>query len=110
MTSGVAATGVVGTTPGTFSGTAKFSTYLNGISPSGTLLTTYNPATNAYGMQPTGVGANATATATNAGLSAFTTTAGVLGVDVNGNLWVEDILSNRAIKLTSVATANTVNY
>ncbi len=110
MTSGAAATGVVGTTPGTFSGTAKFSTYLNGISPSGALLTTYNPGTNAYGMQPTGVGANATATATNAGLSGFSNTAGVLGVDVNGNLWVEDVLSNRAIKLTGVATANTVNY
>jgi hypothetical protein len=109
MTGGIAATGVVGTTTGTFTGTAKFSTYLNGISPSGALLTTYNAGANAYGMQPSGVGANATAAATNATPS-LSISVGLLGVDVNGNLWVEDILSNRVIPLKGVATANSVNY
>jgi hypothetical protein len=33
----------------------------------------------------------------------------LLGVDVSGNIWMEDILSNRIIKISG-AVANTVNY
>jgi hypothetical protein len=112
LTTGSGENGVVGSIPGTFSGTATFSTYVNGISPTGALLTTYNTATKAYGLQPSGVGANATAVASNvyASSSAAFPSAALLIVDVNGNLWVQDLLSNRAIKITSLATANTQNY
>ncbi len=109
-TGGVAISGVVGSTAGTFTGTIKYSSYLGEISPSGTLLTTYNPVTKVYGLQPSGVGANATATATNAFVSNFPFGVGLLGVDVNANIWVYDFLSNRIIKIPSLATANTLNY
>ena len=106
--------GVVGATPGTFSGTATFSTYLNGISPTGALLTTYNSATKVYGLQPPGLGVNATVNTSNATVNASTFALffdqGLLGVDANANLWAEDLLSNRVIKITGVATANAVNY
>jgi hypothetical protein len=110
ITGGVAASGVVGTSPGTFTGTLTFTTYLNGISPSGTLLTTYNAGSQMFGLQPSGVGLNATATSTNASFAPLSVSVGLLGVDVSGNIWVEDILSNRIIKIPGVATANTVNY
>jgi hypothetical protein len=110
LTNGVAANGIVGSSPLTFSGTAKFSTYLNGISPTGALLTTYDSATKVYGLQPSGLGVNVTGNAANAFVSNSSFSAGLLGVDVNGNLWAEDTLSNRFFKITSLATANTVNY
>jgi hypothetical protein len=110
-TSGVNAHGIVGTTPGTFSGTASLQSYLNGIGPSGALLTTYNTGSNMYGVQPSGVGANATAVAGNAYVSAEAAVGtALLGVDSSGNIWVEDILSNRLIKVPGLATANSVNY
>ena len=86
LTSGTTENGVVGSSFGTFSGTATFSTYLNGISPSGALLTPYNAGSKIYGNQPSGVGANGSATASNAFASNVSGNfGGLLGVDN----WVE---------------------
>jgi hypothetical protein len=110
FTGGVAESGVVGSTPGTFTGTVAFSTYMGELSPSGAVLTPFNPSTQSYGLQPTGVGVNATATSTNTTVAPLAVTVGALGIDVFGNIWVEDVLSNRIIKISGLATANTVNY
>ena len=110
LTGGVAETGTVGTTSGTYNGTATFATYLNGVSPTGSLLTTYNAGSQMYGMQPTGVGLNGTGTVSNGTVGAVSLSAAVVGIDVNGTIWVEDFLSGRVIPITGVAQANTVNY
>lgn len=110
FTGGVTANGVVGSSPGTFTGTVTFSTYLSELSPSGAVLTPYNASTQTYGLQQTGVGINATATSTNASIVPLSIPVGSFGIDVFGNIWVEDVLSNRILKIPSLATANTVNY
>jgi len=107
---GVAATGTVGTVANTFNGTTTYSTWLGELSPSGTLLTPLNAATSIYGLQPTGLGANVTATSTGAQLVNFGESAGLLGVDNSGNIWAIDIQTNKALKITGLATANSVNY
>ena len=100
----------MGTTSGTYNGTATFATYLNGVSPTGSLLTTYNAGSQMYGMQPTGVGLNGTGTVSNGTVGAISLSAAVVGIDVNGTIWVEDFMSGRVIPITGVAQANTVNY
>jgi hypothetical protein len=109
--SGITATGVVGSTPGTFTGTAAFSSYLSEISPSGQILTPFNATTQTYGLQPAGFGANVSVSATNAvPATSGSPSVFMLGVDRFGNIWAEDIQSNKLLKITGLATANTVNY
>jgi hypothetical protein len=114
VTGGVAETGVVASSSGssvsTFTGTAKYSSYLGEISSSGALLTTYNASTQTYGLQPTGFGANGTASATNTSVVPETGSVGLLGVDAFGNIWALDEESSRLLKITGLATANTLNY
>jgi hypothetical protein len=109
LTGGYAASGVVGSPSETFTGPVTFSTYLSELSPTGAVLTPFNTTTYTYGLQPSGVGVNATATATNGSVAPLSISVGLLGVDVNGNIWVDDILSNRIIKVPG-AVANIVNY
>jgi hypothetical protein len=109
ITGGYSASGVVGGSSGTFTGPTSFSTYLGELSPTGAVLTPFNTSTQTYGLQPSGVGANVTATSTNGSVSPISISAALLGVDVSGNIWMEDILSNRIIKISG-AVANTVNY
>lgn len=109
--SGITATGVVGSTPGTFTGTATIASYLSEIAPGGQILTPFNASTQTYGLQPTGFGANVTVSATNA--LAYTggdPSVSLLGVDRFGNIWAFDIQTNRLLKITGLAAANTVNY
>ena len=71
----------------------------------------YNATTKVYGLQPSGVGINGSATSTNGRLSPVGNESGsLLGVDVLGNIWAVDLLNNHIIKITGLATANTVNY
>jgi len=109
-TEGVAATGTVGAAAGTFNGTVKYSTFLGEISPSGTLLTPLNAATSTYGLQPTGLGSNVTATSTGGSIFNQSSSVGLLGVDPSGNIWAVDSPSNKVLKISGLATANTVNY
>jgi hypothetical protein len=107
---GIAATGTVGQTSGTFNGTATYSTWLAELSPSGALLTPLNTATPTYGLQPTGMGANVTVTATEATLVNDSETVALFGVDNSGNIWALDGDTDRVFKISGLATANTVNY
>ena len=109
-TGGVAATGVVGSTAGTFTGTIKYASYLGEISSSGVLLTPYNAGSGIYGLQPAGLGTNATATATETSVSSGSFSSSLLGVDSVGNIWAFDLQTNKLLKITGLATANTVNY
>ncbi len=111
VTGGVVQSGtVVNASPRTFTGTVTYSSYLSGVSPTGALLTPYNAANGTYGLQPAGLGTNATASVTNGSAAAAGISASLLGVDNNGNLWAADILTNRLFKISGVAKANTVNY
>jgi len=116
VTTGVAATGTETSTSGGsdgFNGAATFSSYLSEVTSSGTLGTSYNMGTQTYGLQPSGMGPNATANVSGQGLyTAGLANVGVsiLGIDSSGNIWVLDDLSFRAIKIPGLATANTVNY
>jgi hypothetical protein len=107
---GVAQSGVVGSSSGTFTGTINYTTYLNEISPSGTLLTPYNATNNVYGLQPAGLGVNASATSTNSAAANESSSITLFGVDVLGNIWAFDSQTNKLLKITGLATANTVNY
>ena len=109
-TGGVAATGVVGSTAGSFTGTIKYASYLGEISSSGVLLTPYNAGSGIYGLQPAGLGTNATATATETSVSSGSFSSSLLGVDSVGNIWAFDLQTNKLLKITGLATANTVNY
>jgi hypothetical protein len=109
-TGGVAATGTVGTTAGTFNGTVTYSAFLGELSPTGALLTPLNAATSTYGLQPAGLGANVTATSNGASILPEAESAGLLGVDSSGNIWALDSGTNKILKITGMATANTVNY
>jgi hypothetical protein len=108
--SGTAATGTVGSAPATFNGTVTYSTWLGEFSPSGTLLTPFNATTSTYGLQPSGLGANVTATSTGGSITPASASAALLGVDPSGNIWAEDIQTNKILKISGLATANTVNY
>ena len=110
VTAGITETGVVGSTSGTFTGTAAFSSYLGEISSTGNVLTPFNASTQTYGLQPTGFGANATVTATNASTVSNEASVELLGVDRFGNIWALDTQSFRILKITGLAVANTVNY
>jgi hypothetical protein len=108
LTSGVSVTGTITSYNSaahvvSFSGTVTYSTNLGEISPSGALLKS--------GLQPSGLGANGTATVTNAAFTNPGNSASLLGVDSSGNIWAFDQLSGRVLKLTGTgAVANTVNY
>jgi hypothetical protein len=111
VTGGVAATGVVGSSSGTFTGTASFASWLGEISPSGSLQTPYNTTSQVYGLQPTGFGAQTTATGTNARvLLPAAPSVTLLGVDKFGNIWATDSESYKILKITGLAAANSVNY
>lgn len=108
---GVTTTGVVGSTPNTFTGTATFASYLSEIAPGGQILTPFNGSTQTYGLQPAGFGANVSVSVTNSvPYIGYYPSATLLGVDRFGNIWAADIQSNRLLKITGLATANTVNY
>lgn len=109
-TGGLAASGVVGTVPGTFTGTVKYSSYLGEISPTGTLLTTYNAGSQIYGLQPAGLGVNVNGTSTNGSVLNDGSSVSLLGVDSGGNIWAVDYETNKFLKITGLAVANTVNY
>jgi hypothetical protein len=107
---GVAATGTVGSTAGTFNGTVTYSTWLGEISPTGSLLTPLNTATPTYGLQPAGLGANVTATSAGDSLVNSGASAELFGVDSSGNIWALDSQTEKVLKIGGLATANTVNY
>jgi hypothetical protein len=70
-------------------------------------------STPTSGDQATGFGVNASANV--AGQGVYTagqvgTEIGVLGIDSSGDIWVLDEESFRVIKISGLATANTVNY
>ena len=109
-TGGATVSGVVGSSPGTFTGNITYATYLGEITANGTVATPFNAATNTYGLQPSGLGTNATATGTNASVSPSGVSAVLLGVDLFGNIWAEDVQNSKVFKITGLATANTVNY
>lgn len=109
-TSGVAATGTVGSVAGTFNGTVTYSTYLGEISPSGVLLSPFDASTSTYGYQPAGLGANVTASSTGGSISNESSSVSLLGVDSSGNIWALDSQTDKLLKISGMATANTVNY
>jgi hypothetical protein len=106
---GEQATGVVGTSSGTFTGTETFANYLSEISASGTLLTPYNASTQTYGLQPAGFGTNGSATVTNGTLDGGGSVE-LFGVDLYGNIWALDAETYKLLKIMGLASANTVNY
>jgi hypothetical protein len=110
VTGGVAAKGVVGSAANTFTGTVNYQAYLGEISSSGALLTPYNASTQTYGLQPAGFGVNATASVTNGSVYPGGNSVALLGVDRFGNIWATDYVSNKLLKITGLAAANTVNY
>jgi len=109
-TGGVAQSGTVGSSSTQFTGTATFSSWLGEISPTGTVLSPFNPAMGIYGYQPTGFGVNATASVNNAAVATADATVALLGVDSSGNIWALDEETNRILKISGMATANTSNY
>ena len=109
-TGGVAVNGTVGTSSSLVTGTVTYSTWLGEISPTGKVLSPFNPTSGVYGYQPVGFGVNASATVNNASVTTASATASLLGVDVNGNIWALDLETSRVLKITGMATANTVNY
>jgi hypothetical protein len=74
------------------------------------LLTPFNAATSTYGFQPAGLGTNATATSTGGSIFNQSESVSLLGVDRSGNIWALDSQSNKLLKISGLATANTVNY
>lgn len=109
-TGGSFATGTA-TSISTFNGTVNFSSWLGEISPTGVVLSPFNAGTGTYGYQPTGLGMNVSANVT--GQTAFFTanpSATVLGIDNAGNIWATDTYTRQVLKISGLATANTVNY
>ncbi|MDP9051668.1 MAG: hypothetical protein M3O31_13260 [Acidobacteriota bacterium] len=109
-TGGVSANGTAASAT-TISGTVKYTAWVGEISPSGTVLSPFNAGAGIYGYQPAGAGMNVSANLSNS--SVFTSnefSLGVVGVDNAGNLWLSDTYTRRIIKVTGLATANTVNY
>ena len=110
VTGGLTANGVVGSSAGTFTGSASYASYLGEISPSGILMTPYNAAQQSYGLQPTGFGAQATAAATETKVPIAGPSVSLLGIDNSGNIWAVDSQSYKILKITSLASPNSVNY
>jgi hypothetical protein len=110
-TNGVFATGTA-TSSTTFNGAVSNSAWLGEISPSGVILSPFNPGAGIYGYRPAGLGMNVSASVTG-GTSAVTTndpSMSIVGVDNAGNIWATDTYTRRVIKITGMATPNTVNY
>jgi hypothetical protein len=95
---------------GTFNGTVTYSTWLGELSPSGTLLSPLNTTTPTYGYQPAGLGANVTVTSAGGSVLTESASAELLGVDSSGNIWAIDEDTGKVLKISGLATANTVNY
>ena len=111
ISSGSFASGTA-TTDTAYKGTINFSTWLGEISPSGAVLSPFNPGANTYGYQPTGLGMNASANVTGQ-FATFGDNSGValLGIDNAGNIWAVDaVYTRRVFKIPGLATANAVNY
>ena len=111
ITSGSFATGTA-TSITTFNGTVNFSSWLGEISPSGAVLSPFNAGANTYGYQPTGLGMNVSANVTGQ-IAVFSpnSSMGLLGIDNAGNIWALDFTyARRVLKISGLATANTVNY
>jgi hypothetical protein len=111
ITSGSFATGTA-TSITTFNGTVNFSSWLGEISPSGAVLSPFNAGANTYGYQPTGLGMNVSANVTEQ-IAVFSpnSSMGLLGIDNAGNIWALDFTyARRVLKISGLATANTVNY
>jgi hypothetical protein len=51
-----------------------------------------------------------TATSTGGSIINVSASAALLGVDSSGNIWAEDIQTNKLLKISGLATANTMNY
>ncbi len=95
----------------TFNGTVNYSAWLVEISPSGALLSPYNAGGSVYGYQPAGLGMNASANVTGeTAIVAASPYTSLLGVDSGGNIWATDTLTRRVLKISGLATANSVNY
>jgi hypothetical protein len=111
LTNGVAATGTETNTTGTFTGTATYNTYLSEINSSGALVTSYNASSQVFGLTEPGMGLSGTGTSVN-NASVYTqgTSATILGIDSSGDILVLDNQSFRVIKISGLATANTMNY
>jgi hypothetical protein len=84
---------------------------LSEINSSGTLVTSYNAGSQVFGLTESGVGLSGTSTSVNnASVNTQGTSASILGIDSSGNILVLDEESFRVIKVSGLATANTVNY
>jgi hypothetical protein len=111
VTSGSFASGTA-TSITSYSGTISFSTWLAELSPTGAVLSPFNTGTGTYGYQPTGVGMNASANVTGQ-FATFASNFGVglFGIDNAGNIWaVDQLFTRRIIKISGLATPNTLNY
>jgi len=110
-TNGIFASGTA-TSITTFNGTVNHSAWLGEISPSGAILSPFNPGAGIYGYQPAGLGMNVSASVT--GGSAVVTTndpsISIAGIDSAGNIWATDTYTRRVLKISGLATANTLNY
>jgi hypothetical protein len=85
---------------------------LGEISPSGAVLSPFNAGANTYGYQPTGLGMNVSANVTGQ-IAVFSpnSSMGLLGIDNAGNIWAIDATyTRRVLKISGLATANTLNY
>jgi hypothetical protein len=94
----------------TFNGTVSYSSWLGEISPSGTVLSLFNAGTNTYGNQPAGLGMDVSASVTGGTVPITQPSVSIVGVDNAGNIWASDTYTRRIIKITGMATANTINY
>jgi hypothetical protein len=108
-TDGVFATGTA-TGAYTYSGTVNYSSWLGEVNASGSVLSPFNAGTNTYGYQPAGLGMNVSASETGSTFVTDQPSAGLLGVDNAGNIWATDTYTRRIIKISGLATANSVNY
>jgi len=110
-TNGIFASGTA-TSTSTFNGTVNHSAWLGEISPSGAILSPFNPGAGVYGYQPAGLGMNVSANVT--GATSIVTDSdpsmSIAGIDNAGNIWAIDTYTRRVLKITGLATANTVNY
>jgi hypothetical protein len=109
-TDGSFATGTA-TSATTFNGTVNHSAWLAEISPSGAILSPFNPGAGIYGYQPAGLGMNVSANVTGGTAVFFNNSSLTIdGVDNAGNILATDTYTRKVIKISGLATANTVNY
>jgi hypothetical protein len=87
------------------------SAWLGEISPTGAILSPFNPGAGVYGYQPAGLGMNVSANVAS-GTSVVTNdvSLSLAGVDSSGNIWATDTYTRRVLKISGMATANTTNY